>query len=48
MKIYRSLVLVSSDPQSMLHGAQDIFQRFQDEIKAYGLENEVSVSMIAD
>ena len=48
MKTYRSMVLVSSDPQSMLHGAQAVFQRFQDEIKEFGLEDEISVSMVGD
>ncbi|HMN60056.1 MAG TPA: NADP oxidoreductase, partial [Anaerolinea sp.] len=48
MKTYRSMVLVSSDPQSMLNGAQDILQKFQDEVRQYGLEDEVSVSFVGD
>ena len=48
MKMYRAMVLVSSDPQSMLHGAQAVLQRFQDEVKEFGLEDEVSVSMVGD
>ncbi len=48
MKTYRSMVLVSSDPQSMLHGAQQIYQRFQEEINQFGLEDEISVSFVGD
>jgi NADP-reducing hydrogenase subunit HndC len=48
MKTYRSMVLVSSDPQSMAHGAQEIFQLFQEQVKAFGLEDEISVSMVGD
>ncbi len=48
MKTYRSMVLVSSDPQSMLNGAQQVFQQFQDEIKQFGLEDEVSISFVGD
>ncbi len=48
MKAYRSMVLVSSDAQSMARGAQAVFERLQDEIKGYGLEDEVSLSMVGD
>ena len=48
MKAYRSMVLVSSDPLSMKHGAQDVFECFQKEIKSRQLENEISLSMVAD
>jgi NADP-reducing hydrogenase subunit HndC len=48
MKTYRSMVLVSSDAQSLQKGAQSIFQCLQDEIRAYGLEEEISLSMIGD
>lgn len=48
MKIYRSMVLVSSDPESMARGAQQVFQCLQDEIQAFGLQDEVSVSMVGD
>ena len=37
MKTYRSMVLVSSDPVSMERGAQQVFQRLQEEIAAFGL-----------
>ena len=48
MKAYRSMVLVSSDPLSMKRGAQNIYQRLQEEIKSHQLENEISLSMVAD
>lgn len=48
MKTYRSMVLVSSDPQSMLNGAQGILQKFQEEVRQYGLEDEVSISFVGD
>ena len=48
MKAIRSMVLVSSDPRSMQHGAQYVYQRFQEEIKVFGLDNEISLSMVGD
>ncbi len=48
MKTIRSMVLVSSDPISMQRGAQGVFDRLQAEIKAYGLDKEVSLAMIGD
>ncbi len=48
MKTIRSMVLVSSDSISMQRGAQDVFDRLQAEIKAYGLDEEVSLAMIGD
>ena len=48
MKTYRSMVLVSSDPDSLARGAQEVFQRLQEEIDAFGLQDEVSVSMVGD
>jgi NADH:ubiquinone oxidoreductase subunit F (NADH-binding)/(2Fe-2S) ferredoxin len=48
MKAIRSLVLVSSDPTSMERGAQEVFRRLQREIKAFGLEEEVPVTMVGD
>lgn len=48
MKTIRSMVLVSSDPISMQRGAQNVFDRLQAEIKAYGLDEEVSLAMIGD
>jgi NADP-reducing hydrogenase subunit HndC len=48
MKAIRSLVLVSSDPRSMERGAQEVYRRLQREIKAFGLEDEVAVTMVGD
>jgi NADP-reducing hydrogenase subunit HndC len=48
MKAYRSMVLVSSDPDSLARGAQQVFQRIQEEIAAFGLQDEVSVAMVGD
>jgi len=48
MKAVRALVLVSSDPVSMTRGAQEVFQKLQEEIKAFGLEDEVTVTMVGD
>lgn len=48
MKMTRSMVLVSSDPISMQLGAQEVFQALQDQIKAFGLEDEISLTMIGD
>jgi NADP-reducing hydrogenase subunit HndC len=48
MKTYRSMVLVSSDPESMARGAQEVFQRLQENILAFGLQDEISISMVGD
>lgn len=48
MKTIRSMVLVSSDPISMERGAKQVFESLQAEIKAFGIEEEVSLSMIGD
>ncbi len=48
MKAIRSMVLVSSDPESIERGAQDVFDTLQSQIKAFGLSDEISVSMIGD
>ncbi|WP_448335988.1 NADH-quinone oxidoreductase subunit NuoF [Bellilinea sp.] len=48
MKMARSMVLVSSDPISMQLGAQEVFQALQDQIKAFGLEDEISLTMVGD
>lgn len=48
MKAYRSMVLVSSDPASMERGAQQVFQSIQEEINSFGLQDEVSVSLVGD
>lgn len=48
MKMTRSMVLVSSDPISMQLGAQEVFEALQENIKAFGLEDEISLTMIGD
>ena len=48
MKAIRSMVLVSSDPLSIERGANAIYQSLQREIDAFGLENEISLTMVGD
>ena len=48
MKAYRSMVLVSSDPESLNKGADEVYQALQTEIKAFGLEDEISLTMVGD
>ena len=48
MRAYRSMVLVSSDPVSMQQGAQEVYQRMMEEVAAFGLQDEISVSMVGD
>jgi NADP-reducing hydrogenase subunit HndC len=42
------MVLVSSDRESLRLGAGQVFLRFQELIKEYGLQDEVTVSQISD
>lgn len=48
MQTTRSMVLVSSDPESLDRGALDVFSTLQKQIIKYGLENEIALSMISD
>jgi NADP-reducing hydrogenase subunit HndC len=48
MKIKRSMVLVSSDPHSIEKGADEIYKRLADEIKAFDLSDEISLSKVSD
>ncbi|MHB8806755.1 MAG: NADH-quinone oxidoreductase subunit NuoF [Anaerolineaceae bacterium] len=48
MKNYRSMVLISNDPQSMVQGAQAIFDCIKAEVKKYQLEDEISIAMASD
>jgi len=48
MKPVRSMVLVSSDPDSIQHGALQVYEALQKELKAFDLENEISLSMVGD
>ena len=44
MKAYRSMVLVSSDSESIARGAEEVFQTLQSEITSFGLEIPLSFS----
>lgn len=48
MKRYRSMVLVSSDEESIRLGAGAILQRFQDFLRGYQLSDEVSTGQLSD
>ncbi len=48
MQTTRSMVLVSSDPESLDRGALDVFSTLQKQITKYGLEDEIALSMIPD
>lgn len=48
MKATRSMVLVSSDPESLEKGALEVFSQLQRQIQAYGMEEEISLSMAND
>ena len=47
MKFTRSMVLVSNDPESMRKGAAEVYSRFQEELAAFGLSEEISLAQIA-
>ncbi len=44
----RSMVLVSSDPESMARGAQEVFDNLQQAIKRFELQDEISATMVGD
>ncbi len=48
MKAYRSMVLVSGDNESLEKGAKQVFDRFQDKLVEYDLQDEISLSLIGD
>ena len=48
MKAIRSMVLVSSDPGSIAKGSQEIYDRFQAEMKSFKIDDEISLSMVGD
>ncbi len=48
MKAIRSMVLVSSDPESMDRGALDVFNTLQQQLIKFGLDEEISLSMVND
>jgi NADP-reducing hydrogenase subunit HndC len=48
MQAYRSMVLVSGDPKSLALGAQAVYERIQDEVKALGMQDEISILLTGD
>lgn len=48
MKSVRSMVLVSSDPISLERGANQVFENLKNEINSFGLNDEISLSMVGD
>ncbi len=48
MEATRALVLVSGDRDSMERGAQQVFERLQQELQGFGLQGEVTVTMAGD
>jgi NADP-reducing hydrogenase subunit HndC len=48
MKSYRSMVLVTAGLNSIQHGAQDLYQRLQEEIEAFGIADEISLTTVGD
>lgn len=48
MKAIRSMVLVSSDPISLERGANIVYENLQKEINTFGLNDEISISMVGD
>ncbi|MBI5950812.1 MAG: NADH-quinone oxidoreductase subunit NuoF [Chloroflexi bacterium] len=46
MKIRRSMILVSNDPESVRLGAEDLLRNLNEAVEAYNLQNEVTVSTI--
>ena len=48
MKTIRYMVLVSDEPESILRGSQDVFRRFQTELKGFNIENEVALNTLTD
>ena len=47
MKAVRSMVLVSSDPQSMAQGAEAVYKRLEQELIGFGLKRNF-LSMVGD
>ena len=48
MKPLRGMVLISGDEKSIELGANDILQAFEEQLKKYDLEDEISFGMVAD
>lgn len=48
MKTIRSMVLISSDTESLARGAMAVHEKLQEQVKKFGLQDEVSVIMTGD
>ena len=48
MRAVRSMVLVSGDPESLERGSEKIFKTFETEFKRFGIQEEISLSMMSD
>src|SRR5512136_1141721 len=48
MKAIRSMVLVSSDPDSRRRGARKVYDRLQAEINKFGLADEITLTEVTD
>jgi len=48
MKTTRAMVLVYSDPLSMERGAKEVYECLEAEIKSFGLQDEISLTMVGD
>ena len=48
MKTFRSMILVSGDTLSLQYGADQLFQRLQEEIKAAGLSDDIDIKLVPD
>lgn len=48
MNAFRSMVLISGDIRSLNQGAEEVFKTFQNEIRNFNLEKEISLSMVGE
>jgi NADP-reducing hydrogenase subunit HndC len=48
MKTKRAMILVSTDPESIRLGANELFENLKEALEAYGLQDEVDIATIAD
>ena len=48
MRAVRSMVLVSGDPDSLELGSEKIFKTLETEFKKFGIQEEISLSMMSD
>ncbi len=48
MKAVRSMVLVSGDPDSIERGSEFVFKTFETELQKFGLQDEITLSMMSD